>query len=177
MLDRRAPKALAGLLSALLVQACGSGTGPVKEATPGRVDLLTRAPESVVVQTGSLRPDEDTQWGAAGPFYWYDTTHSEWYGHDLDYVWSRQPTAHLTLSTASSRERQVRLVAWTVLDAADEPRTARVRMNGVEVDTLELTERPKEFELTLEQPLWRPGSNLLELEVDRQNEVDVAIAT
>ncbi len=142
--------AVAVSLAALLAASC-SGSNE-----PAALDLLARAPDALVVQTGELGPDALAQHARDG---WESAPQA-------GVLWSVGETASLFLDAADPLERTLALE----LSSPREDLTVSARLNGVELGSCPVTMAPSACELAAPAAAWRRGRNVLELEASRRHE-------
>ncbi len=135
---------------------------PRRGRSPRR--LLARRPDSVLEQPGRLVPDEHGQWGRFGLSGWLDWTGRGAQG--APFVWSDSRVARLELPACAPADRTLGLRFWmpAVEGSSRAGSSVSVRLNGVEVGSVEAELAPRTFEFSAPASLWHEGRNVLELE-------------
>jgi len=152
-------KRTATLLGLVLgVAAC---VRPEPPADAQGIDLLGRRPDRVVEQPGVRRPSYESSWGADREYGWIRWGEKR---EGRPFAWSRQRKAHLTLECVSSRDRTLVLRAWKPRGTPRD-HEASVSLNGVELGSIALADRPANYTLHAPAPAWRVGRNRLAIEV------------
>lgn len=128
-------------------------------------DLLVREPRRVIEDFGVAVPDDETQWGALGRESWERETLRD--GDGKPFAVCHGLVAKLTLPATSPAARTLRLEAWLHTSEPEEGREvpATVTLNGVELGTLELGTAPSASELTVDEGVFRRGTNELTITV------------
>jgi arylsulfatase len=157
MLDRRSALAL------LLLTGCR----PAREEVPTETfDLLTRHPDAIEEQVGSLRPNSAEQWVFWGRIGWEDQTHETPDGRTA-YVWSKDKDACLRLDAGPQRDRSLDFALWVWNGESTDRREVQVFLNDELLDTIHPTGQPGEFHVPAPARVWNRGRNILRLSVDR----------
>ncbi len=152
----------AALLCAMLVGACGS------ELEPGGPSwsLLTRSPDHVLSQPGTLVPDPHKQWGRYGRYGWGEQTHVLPGGEPI--VWSRTRVSKLVLPAGERHDRELSISAMCPAPtrAGDPMRVdGSVRINGIVVGEIALFPELLTTSIPTPAAAWVEGDNLLEIEM------------
>jgi len=163
-----------GIAALLALGLAGCGEAPPLEIGPGRFDLLARAPDEILDQPGHVLPDERTQWGDLGRHGWDTKTRQTSNGHDVRFVWSRQPVGYIDLPAGrpAARTLEVTLFGPPCEDAAG--RTAVLKLNDVPIQggEIPLPTKPETFSFEIPEAVWIRGRNRLEIAVDGLRELE-----
>lgn len=148
-----------------LLGACGDDSGPMV-APAGARDLLASAPDVLVEQPGRLVPDEERQWLPYARLHWYEYTVDD--SGAGPYVWGHSPKQGLDLYATGPADRTIEFTAWLPAAPEGAPATEPVTvwMNGLRIGEVELGRTPREVSVEAKAPVWKPGRNLFELEVE-----------
>lgn len=145
----------------LSVASCGDQHAPAPHGSESSVDLLARDPDALIQQPGSRTPTLEAGWGADREYGWVRWGEKR---GGQPFVWSRQRKAYLALECISPRDRTLVLRAWKP-KGAPEDFVATVSLNGLEVGSMTLSERPAVHTIETPAAAWRAGRNRLAVSV------------
>ncbi len=142
----------------------GGGNERGAAPTAGALNLLLRGPDLVIEEPGDLLPVPNAEWGSFGGAGWLETDEPPHTADGALYVETNQPIASLRLPATGPGERKLTLSLWRTKSAPDTKGTALVRLNGVDLREIELTDSPAPHSIETPAILWHKGDNVLELE-------------
>ncbi len=151
---------------ALIFASCDEADKRV-EVPPTQLDLLVRAPDSVIEEPGELRPLADAEWGALGGPGWREASPTLALPDGTLYVETNQPGASLRLPATDAQERVLSITLWRARSAPGTSGRLRVRLNGIEIDQRELPDTPTTIAIPTRALLWKRGDNALEFETPK----------